>query len=104
MTGPRDEAADLAFKKAGLDHLRASVSGRLSPLCVTVDPEALAAVRAAAQVAGETQGAVVSMGIALAVQALCRREGADFASVFGKRQAENLKTLGGPSCPAPEKK
>ena len=92
------------FERAGLDHLRASVSGRLEPACFTLSPEGLAAVRAAAQITGETQGAVVSCGIALAVEILCRREGPEFRAVVSKRAAEFLKLLGGPSCPVAEKK
>lgn len=92
------------FEAAALDHLRASVSGRLTPGCFTVSPEALAAIRAAAAVAGETQGAIVSIGVALAAELFARREGAAFREVLCKRTAENLKALGGPSCTAPEKK
>lgn len=108
MTSPCD-AADLCkvmpaiFEKADLDHLRASVSGRLEPACFTISPEALSLVRAAAQVAGGSQGQIVSAGIALAAEVLCRQEGSEFRTVCAKRAAENLKTLGGPSCPEPAK-
>ena len=109
MTDPCD-AADLGkavqaiFEKADLNHLRASVSGRLEPASFTISPEALSLVRAAAQVAGASQGQIVSVGVALAAEILCRREGPEFRAVCAKRAAEGLKALGGPSCPAPEKK
>jgi hypothetical protein len=97
------EAALRIFDRADLDHLRASVSGRLESVTFRISPEAAATVRAAAQVSGGFQGQVASVGIAIAAEMLCRREGEAFASVFARRQAENLKSLGGPSCPAPEK-
>jgi hypothetical protein len=97
-------AVPQVFEAAELDHVRASLSGRLEPACFTISPEALATVRAAAQIAGVTQGAIVSAGIALACEILCRREGPAFREVLAKRQAENLKALGGPSCSAPGKK
>jgi len=106
MADPCD-AADLSkavpaiFDKADLDHLRASVSGRLEPASFTISPEALSMVRAAAQVAGASQGQIVSVGVALAAELLARREGPEFRTVLQKRAAEHLAALGGPSCPAP---
>jgi len=95
-------AAPEIFERAELNHLRASVSGRLEPACFTLSPEALATVRAVAQVAGVTQGAAVSIGVALAAELFARREVSGFRAVVEQRAAEFLKLLGGPSCPAKE--
>ena len=91
-TAGLDKVMPDIFERADLDHTRACVSGALEPAGFTVSPAALRLVREAAGIAGESQGALVSIGIALAVEMFCRRDGLHFRALLDKRLA---KALGG---------